>query len=210
MLKGLSNSLGGRSLCRRAAEVVNNNGRKRHPQHWDMTRRCFAGNKWHSDYGFDILGDAVTNYQGDRPKVILEGYGPDGFEVSNIVKKIDRKDKNTTGTVFIRGSIVAFPFGVFQWNVKSVKELTVESLAPIILHYPKIEVLMIGCNRDIPWRILTPLMKEMQEQYGIPVEKAELFYTIGTFNILNGEDREIAVALIQDPKAFQGEEDSLL
>jgi len=154
---------------------------------------------WHPDYGYDILGDSnLRSQQGDRPKVILEGYGPNGFEVSQIVKKIDLKDPNSAGTVFVEGSIIAFPHGVFQWDVRTWRDLTVESLAPIGMHFPKVEVLMIGCDKIIPWSRMGPLMEGMRQEYGISVEKAELFYTIGTFNILNTEDRVVAVALIQD------------
>ena len=76
-----------------------------------------------------------------------------------------------------------------------------ESLSPIILHQPKIEILVIGCNHTIPNQQLFHIYNEMQDRYSIAVEKVELHNAIGTFNFLNAEDREVAVALLLDPKA---------
>lgn len=155
---------------------------------------------WSPNYGFDLTFN--DHKPGSIPKVVIEGYGPQGFEFSNIVKKIDRNDPNEIGNVNIHGSVLVFPNAVFQWDVTNYKELTMESLAPVALHFPKIRTLYIGCNDIIPFRRLKEIMDGMQKEYGVSVEKAQLFYTIGTFNFLNGEDRDVAVALIQDPKCF--------
>ena len=160
---------------------------------------------WSPNYGFDLTFN--NQKPGDIPKVVIEGYGPQGFEFSNIVKKIDRFDPSDFGNVTVHGSVLVFPSAVFQWNVTNHKELTMDSLAPVALHFPKIRTLYIGCNDIIPYKRLKQIMDGMQDKFGVSVEKAELYYTIGTFNFLNGEGRDVAVALIQDPNCFEDDDE---
>jgi len=202
--------------------------------------------------GHDITYESLT-FQDDTlsvnvPKVILEGYGPSGFDVSNILK--NKKQQNSTGegddndrsssssslesgTVHFKGSILAFPYGCFLWNVKRPTEITAESLAPVALYrdllrksydsssaggeqrrqfqqqqlQQPLEYLFIGCNDDIPLERLEQIQKELtallpknlkQQQQKLVVEKLNLANAIGTFNILNAEDRQVAAALVLD------------
>ncbi|KAL7567951.1 hypothetical protein ACA910_019661 [Epithemia clementina (nom. ined.)] len=152
-----------------------------------------------NERGYDITYGSLY-HSPVRPKVILEGYGPDGFSVSNVVKNVGDM-KKTDGSIFMHGSIMAFPHGCFFWNVESVQDITVDSLAPIALHQPKINILLVGSNTLIPHRQMYPIVETMRKKYGISVEKSELFNAIGTFNFLNAEDRDVAVVLLRDPSA---------
>lgn len=145
--------------------------------------------------GHDITGEALTF--GDRPKVILQGFAPTGFDVNNLVKKIDPNEISQSGSIHMNGSIMAFPFGCFLWNVKTVKEVTLESLAPVLLHRPNLEYLFLGCNQSIDRQELDRIQMEFRK-LNIVVEQSDLATTIGTFNILNAEDRQVAVALVLD------------
>ena len=100
----------------------------------------------------------------------------------------------------MNGSVLAFPFGCFFWDVKSIEEVTLESLAPVLLHRPKLEYLFIGANGgQIPSYEMTRIRAALQKR-NIVIEKLDLSNAMGTFNILNAEDRQVAVALVMDPR----------
>jgi uncharacterized protein len=172
--------------------------------------------------GHDLTGEMSLDW-GDRPKVVITGYASSGFDVQNTVKYVGGGDrdnintsnnKNTTmktttsttelvndGTVHYNGSILVFPYACFLWHgVESIEDITVENLTPIIqLHRPKLEYLFLGCpGRQ---RLSLDTLKKLQDNLrstNIVVEQMGLANAIGTFNILNAEDRLAAVALIVD------------
>lgn len=154
---------------------------------------------WTGVRGHDITGESLT--WGDRPKVIVTSFAATGIDVQNTVKNIDANE-NSDGSVHMNGSVMAFPFGCFLWNVDSVRDVTVESLSPVLLHRPKMEYLFIGCSGSD--RIaLEDLQKIQKALHPIVVEQMAMSNAIGTFNILNAEDRQVAVALVLDPKAIE-------
>ena len=168
------------------------------PPSWNMMGHAkrWAGG-W-NQRGYDITEESLY-FSSGRPKVVLDGYGPTGFTVSNIVKNMG-EHSNKDGSIFFFGSIMAFPNGCFLWNVETAKDITMESLTPILLHRPKIDLLLIGSNSRIPHKQLHQIIEDMRELYSISVEQMEVFNAIGTFNFLNAEDREVAVVLLLDPK----------
>jgi uncharacterized protein len=145
--------------------------------------------------GYDITGDSLTF--GDRPKVIIQGFAPTGFDVLNLVKKVDPKEQAQSGSLHLNGSVLAFPFGCFLWNVKAANEVTLESLAPVILYRPNLEYLFLGCNQPINRQELDRIQVEFRKQ-NIVVEQLDLATTVGTFNVLNAEDRQVCAALVMD------------
>jgi uncharacterized protein len=96
----------------------------------------------------------------------------------------------------MHGSIIAFPFGAFLWSVKLPHEITLESLYPVLLHRPKLEYLFIGCNQTIDRQEMLRIQNAMS---GVVVEKMMISNAMGTFNILNAEDRQVCAALLIDP-----------
>jgi uncharacterized protein len=159
--------------------------------------RVLAQNSFSSwnQRGHDITGEALTF--GDRPKVILQGFAPTGFDVNNLVKKVDQNEISQSGSIHMNGSILAFPFGCFLWNVNTAKDVTLESLAPVMLHRPNLEYLFLGCNQSLDREELDRIKMEFLKQ-NIVVEHLDLATVVGTFNILNAEDRQVAVALVLD------------
>jgi uncharacterized protein len=149
--------------------------------------------------GQDLLGDSLD--WGDKPKVVLDGYSPSGFDVINIIENIEDEEQAGSGAVHMTGPVMAFPNGCFLWNVKSIDDVTVESLAPAVLHRPKLEYLFIGSDVPMDSEVLYELKEKMRERAGIVVEQLDVGNAMGTFNILNGEDRPIAAALllVDDP-----------
>jgi hypothetical protein len=65
------------------------------------------------------------------------------------------------------------------------------------LHRPKLQYLFIGCDHNVPFYRLQDIQKYYYN-HGIVVEKLDLADAMGTFNILNAEDRDVAVALVRN------------
>jgi len=158
-------------------------------------KRNLSSGGW-NQRGYDLTYESL-NF-GNRPKCILQGYGPSGFDVFNVVKKIDPNEASD-GTMHMHGSILAFPHGCFLWNVETARDVTLESLAPIFLHQPPIEMLFIGCDTGtIPSTELNRIRLALQDR-NIVLEKRRVADCIGHFNILNAEDRTVATALVINP-----------
>lgn len=98
-------------------------------------------------------------------------------------------------TLLMNGSVIVFPHSCYLWKPSSAKEVTLESLSMIVLCKPSVEFLFIGCDSPLPPRELNRIKKEMKKKH-IVVEQMDVMNAMGTFNVLNGEDRRIAVAIV--------------
>jgi len=153
--------------------------------------------------GSDILADA----HGDgKPKIIFDGYGPTGFDVLNSphapsvtsLQKLQLRDESSQEEIPLHynGSVLAFPYNLFLWKPRKAKDVTLESLALVhVYNDPSIEMLFIGCDKVLPPRAMNAIKKGFK-RHGIVVEQMDLTNAIATFNILNAEDRRVAVALV--------------
>jgi uncharacterized protein len=193
-------------------------------------RRLLSG--W-NQRGHDLTSESLAFGGGSRPKVVLQGYGPSGFDVFNMVKKMDARQVSN-GTLHMhvslmicmptsnqpllpmyhlslssflssacsyvrtQGSIIAFSDACFLWKVERPADLTLESLAPVLLHHPGMEILLLGCHGNPPPLEMNRIRLALQER-NIALEKSRIANAMGTFNILNAEDRHVVVALIVDP-----------
>ena len=193
-------------------------------------------------HGTDLLSDSLAHNSG-VPKIILHGHSSSGFDVINMVKNLDPTDtelKKTGGIVHMAGSILVLPGAAFLWNVRSPKDLTVDSICPPLqLLSPPLEYLFIGSPdgagsidpvvldairrtlRDHQRLLEQQEQKRLSSRPGTPrslslssggggsgttgddifaqnlvVEPMDLTNAMGTFNILNGEDRRVGAALI--------------
>jgi len=150
--------------------------------------------------GTDLLADSLAH--GPRRKIILESYGPSGIDIMGLVQVGDKPaegDETGDGKItHMNGSIVAFPDTCFLWNVTLPKEVTLESLSVVRIYQPMVEYLFIGCDEPLPPRELNKIKKEFKKK-DIVVEQMDIMNAMGTFNILNGEDRRVACVLVIDP-----------
>jgi len=146
--------------------------------------------------GADILQEDAEE---ERPKLVLEAYAPTGFDVSNMIQKVDEELDVESGDVHMTSSIIAFDRACFLWNhVESAQDVTYESLAPVLVYRPKLKYLFLGCNTPIPQ--LYEIKTRLKQEAGIVTEQLTIHNAMGTFNILNGEDRSVAAALVLDEK----------
>jgi uncharacterized protein len=128
--------------------------------------------------GYDILGD-----DGENMKCYIKKYGNRHFQINN---------------VYISSSVLLFPNSYLQWNnVKWPKDITVANLSLFAMLYPTLELLIIGCGGSIlsdPSQV-TEIRKYFAEQ-GIAIELLDSVKAASMFNVLNGEGRNIAAALL--------------
>ena len=110
----------------------------------------------------------------------IDGYGAGGFSF---------------GHVSHRGSILMVPEGAHIWSATQPSEITAESLAPVFTAAPgTIDLLLIGTGTDlIP---VAPALRSALKAIGIVVEPMATGAAARTFNILLGERRRVACALI--------------
>jgi uncharacterized protein len=167
-----------------------------------------GGGGWTGARGHDITRDALEwrrrpggNDDDDddqyRPKINITGYGESGFNVKNMVKKLDAQhEHDTDGTVHMNGSIIAFPDGCFLWNMKHPHDVTIASLSSVLLYRPKLDYLFIGCDDGYGSIPQLNAIQNSMRLHGIVVEQMQVYNAIGTFNILNAEDRLVGLALL--------------
>lgn len=96
-----------------------------------------------------------------------------------------------------KGSIIATPAGIRIWPVNRFSEVTLDSLQPVLDEAEAIDFLIIGTGPDIAF--VPPNLREALKQAGITVEGMATGAAARTYNVLVGEDRRVAAALIAIP-----------
>jgi uncharacterized protein len=148
--------------------------------------------------GTDLLADSLAH--GPRRKIVLESYAPSGVDVKGYVQVGHQPDEGSDlpgedKIVHMNGSIVAFPDACFLMNIKHPKDVTLESLSVVKLYKPVVEYLFIGCESPVPPSEMDKIKSEFRKK-DVVVEQMDIMNCIGTFNILNGEDRRVACVLV--------------
>mmetsp|Transcript_16720 Transcript_16720/g.45845 ORF Transcript_16720/g.45845 Transcript_16720/m.45845 type:complete len:210 (+) Transcript_16720:192-821(+) len=191
-------------VAQRCLSTSSNIGFFQRQQQWQQHRQQRGSrimSSWEG-HGTDLLNDSLAHNDG-VPKIILKGYSQSGFDVLNMIKNKDPTDESlqqTGGIVHCAGSIIALPSACFLWKVRDPKDLTLESLAPILLHRPKLEYLFLGSKEPLPQELIKSIRDELRKDApGLVVEALDVSNAMGTFNVLNGEDRRVAAAFILPP-----------
>jgi uncharacterized protein len=110
---------------------------------------------------------------------VIESYGGGGFRVS--------------GQRFSGGVIV----GVSEtrpWPVSEFAAVTLESLAVVFELDPRPDLLLIGCGSDMA--LPDPALRSALKDRGIALETMASGAACRTYNVLIGEERQVAAALI--------------
>jgi len=110
---------------------------------------------------------------------LIDAYGAGGFRFAEMSH---------------RGSILALPSGILAWSVGAPTGLSVEAFAPVLAEAEAIDLLLIGTGLDpaplpeaVRWRL-----KEAR----IGLDVMQTGAAARTYNILVGENRKVAAALI--------------
>lgn len=110
---------------------------------------------------------------------LIHGYGDGGFRVS--------------GTRHI-GPILVLPRQTTAWSVQSIAALAIEDLAPIRDVAGEVGVLLLGCGET--GALIDPELRAEVRQWGVVIEAMATGAACRTYNVLLGEDRDVAAALV--------------
>jgi uncharacterized protein len=114
------------------------------------------------------------------PRLVpIDGYGKGGFRF---------------GGFSHRGSLLCLPSGIWAWPVAGTADITEASLARIFAEAAEINLLLVGSGRE-SW-IMPNALSERFRSLKINVEIARTGTAVSTYNILLGERRRVAAALI--------------
>jgi uncharacterized protein len=121
----------------------------------------------------------LTHQQPVGRRPLIQSYGGNGFEVSGRRRQ---------------GSILVLPDGTRDWSVDSMGDLSLPSLSPIIDFEPAVELLIIGCGATFSLPPVT--LRDVLRSKDIGVETMDTGAACRTYNVLAGEDRRVAAALM--------------
>ena len=110
---------------------------------------------------------------------IIQSYGNGKFQISD--KEYDH-------------SVLVFPDQIIPWSPIDTNNLIVDDFKKVLTVGPIVELLLLGCGKTT-WFLPLPLRDELKEM-GLVLESMDAGAACRTFNVLLGEDRRIAAALM--------------
>ena len=110
---------------------------------------------------------------------IIQSYGNGKFQISD--KKYDH-------------SVLVFPDQIIPWTPIDTNNLIVDDFKKVLTVGPIVELLLLGCGKTT-WFLPLPLRDELKE-LGLVLEPMDTGAACRTFNVLLGENRRIAAALM--------------
>ncbi len=125
----------------------------------------------------DERGDAHL----PRP-VEIESYGGGGFRFVGL------------DGLSHRGSILALPSGMWPWAAASPVDLTPEHFGRVLAERAAIDILLVGTGRDL--LPLPPALRDALRAAGLRADPMATGAALRTWNILLGERRRVAAALL--------------
>ena len=129
--------------------------------------------------GQDIFAN-VAKTEEQSPRLSVRGFGPHTFQVNESE---------------VHGSVILLPKTYFMWNARKFEDITLESLAIFPLIHPRLEILFVGCGERMPG-LLPKEITQYFKKKGIIVEASDSANAAATYNVLNGEGRNVAAALL--------------
>ena len=110
---------------------------------------------------------------------LVNGYGDGGFRISGTRHE---------------GSVLVLPTLVTALAVTTVAEITEESVAPVLAADSGVEILLIGCGREMA--LVPESLRAVLRGAGVAVEPMDTGAACRTYNVLLAEDRRVAALLI--------------
>jgi uncharacterized protein len=110
---------------------------------------------------------------------VIERYGASGFRVAGVI---------------YRGSILVFPDRTEPWLAADASSITLESLAPVV-EYGGVQILLLGLGRRVS--AVPVALRTALRSAGIVLEAMDTGAACRTYNVLVGEERSVAAALLR-------------
>lgn len=112
----------------------------------------------------------------------IEAYGNGGFRFADMSH---------------RGSLLCLPDGIWAWQVTRAGDIDRGSLALVFEYAAGIDTLIVGTGLEV-W-LPPPELRESLRRAGIVLDPMQTGPAIRTYNIMMGERRRVAAALIAVP-----------
>lgn len=110
---------------------------------------------------------------------IIDTYGNGGFRFAGMSH---------------RGSILLLPSGVRAWPVEAPGQIDRTALRPVQAEAEGIELLLVGTGLEIA--AIDPALRGWLKDVGVGLDVMQTGAAARTYNILVGENRKVAAALI--------------
>lgn len=110
---------------------------------------------------------------------VINAYGDGGFRISG---------RHWTESVLV------FPGQTLSWGISDIKDMTLASLEPVFAAGTEVEILLLGCGPSMVF-INKTLRAEVRAR-GPVIETLDTGAACRTYNLLMGESRRVAAALI--------------
>ena len=110
---------------------------------------------------------------------IIQSYGNGKFQIND--KQYDH-------------SVLVLPDQIIPWSPIDINNLIVDDFKKVLTVGPIVELLLLGCGKTT-WFLPLPLRDELKE-LGLVLEPMDTGAACRTFNVLLGENRRIAAALM--------------
>lgn len=112
----------------------------------------------------------------------IEAYGQGGFAFADMSH---------------RGSLLCLPDAIWAWDVTRADEITDVALKRVFDAASRIDTLLIGTGNDV-W-LAPAYLRDALRRAGIVLDTMQTGPAIRTYNIMMGEKRRVAAALIAVP-----------
>lgn len=110
---------------------------------------------------------------------VIQAYGDGRFRISGTAHD---------------GGVIVFPDHTVSWPMRSLEDVTAESLDVIFAQSPAVEILLLGCG---PRMLMVPAaLRNAIRGRGVSVDPMDTGAACRTFNVLMLEDRRVAAALL--------------
>jgi uncharacterized protein len=121
-----------------------------------------------------------TPLQPSQDRQILQAYGNGGFRVSDAQWS---------------GAIIVFPTRTVNWKVATLADLSTDAFAPVAeASDPPIELLLIGTGQRMA--LLPAKLQTGLRAMGFGIDIMDTGAACRTYNVLIGEERRVAAALL--------------
>ena len=117
-----------------------------------------------------------------RDKKLITGYGSGSFKING---------------EWLEGSLLVFPDRIIPWPAKNAAEISIETLGALISSHSgegALELLLIGTGNHMT--IIDPAFRSFLKSRNIAVDSMDTGAACRTYNVLLGEERRVAAALI--------------
>lgn len=121
--------------------------------------------------------DLLPRIPSDRQ--VINAYGDGGFRITG---------KHWTESVLV------FPGQTLSWGIPDITAMTAESLEPVFGVDPAVELLLIGCGPSMVF--INKDLRAVIRARGLVIEAVDTGAACRTYNLLMGEGRRVAAALI--------------